>query len=241
MGNPELTIVFDNYPGLSRLEPLWGFAAVIRAHERTILFDTGSNGRVLLRNMAALDISPSEIDLVFLSHQHWDHIGGLDSILELRPGATVVVHSGFSRHLIADLGKLCAEVVVVDAAGRRLMPGIYSTGVLASDPPEHALVLECGDGLAVVAGCSHPGIASLSGQANALVGRPVRWAIGGLHLKDADGDAIAGTIDALRALGVDHLVPTHCTGEAAREALSTAWGEGYREGGVGRHLILDGC
>ena len=63
-----MTIVFDNYPGLPGLATLWGFAAVIQTPGVTVLFDTGSNGRVLLKNMAALNLSPESIDLLFLSH-----------------------------------------------------------------------------------------------------------------------------------------------------------------------------
>ncbi|WP_373507395.1 MBL fold metallo-hydrolase [Thiocapsa sp.] len=90
---PRLAILFDNEPGLPGLTSLWGFAALIRVGGRTILFDTGSNGRVLLKNMAALGLAAESLDLLFLSHIHWDHIGGWDSILELNPRATVVVHT----------------------------------------------------------------------------------------------------------------------------------------------------
>jgi hypothetical protein len=61
---PHLTILFDNYHGLPELTSLWGFAALIRAAGRTILFDTGSNGRVLLKNMAVLGHMPESVDLV---------------------------------------------------------------------------------------------------------------------------------------------------------------------------------
>jgi 7,8-dihydropterin-6-yl-methyl-4-(beta-D-ribofuranosyl)aminobenzene 5'-phosphate synthase len=83
--SPRMTILFDNYPGLPGLEALWGFAAVFQMPRLTVLFDTGSNGRVLLRNMADLGIEPASIDLLFLSHPHWDHMGGLDSVLDLNP------------------------------------------------------------------------------------------------------------------------------------------------------------
>jgi 7,8-dihydropterin-6-yl-methyl-4-(beta-D-ribofuranosyl)aminobenzene 5'-phosphate synthase len=56
--SPRMTILFDNYPGLPGLEALWGFAAVFQ---------------------------PASIDLLFLSHPHWDHVGGLDSVLDLNP------------------------------------------------------------------------------------------------------------------------------------------------------------
>jgi len=65
---PHLTILFDNYPGLPELTSLWGFAALIRVAGRTILLDTGSNGRVLLKKLAVLGHMPGSVDLIFLSH-----------------------------------------------------------------------------------------------------------------------------------------------------------------------------
>jgi glyoxylase-like metal-dependent hydrolase (beta-lactamase superfamily II) len=119
---PHLTILFDNEPGLPGLTSLWGFAALVRLEGRTVLFDTGSNGRVLLRNMAALGLSPESVDLLFLSHPHWDHMGGLDSFLELNPGVTVALHDGFSKHLIHDLRSLCGELIVIGADAPASVP-----------------------------------------------------------------------------------------------------------------------
>jgi 7,8-dihydropterin-6-yl-methyl-4-(beta-D-ribofuranosyl)aminobenzene 5'-phosphate synthase len=70
---------------------LWGFVALVRSAGRTILFDTGSNGngRAVLRTMAALELSPTSVDLVSLSHPYRDHMGGLDSFLEVNPTVTV--------------------------------------------------------------------------------------------------------------------------------------------------------
>jgi 7,8-dihydropterin-6-yl-methyl-4-(beta-D-ribofuranosyl)aminobenzene 5'-phosphate synthase len=217
MNLPGMTIVFDNDPGLPGFPTLWGFAAVIQTPACTLLFDTGSNGRVLLKNMAALHLRPAAVDLLFLSHSHWDHIGGLDSFLEVNPRATVVVHEGFSQHLIQDLRALCGEVCVVGAAPQPLAPGIFSTGVFDSEPPEQALILDIGGVTAAISGCAHPGMERIVERARAFLGKPVSWAIGGFHLMYADAAAIARSVAALQHLGVKYVVPTHCTGDEARQ------------------------
>ena len=233
-----MTIVFDNYPGLPGLATLWGFAAVIQTPGGTLLFDTGSNGRVLLKNMTALNLSPESIDLLFLSHPHWDHIGGLDSFLEVNPQVTVVVHEGFSKHLIRDLRTLCGELIVVGAAPQRLAPGLFSTGLLDSEPPEHGLILDI-DGLtAAISGCAHPGMERIVERARTFLGKPVHWAIGGFHLMYADAVAIARSVATLQNLGVDSVVPTHCTGDEAKDAFRHAYNERCLDGGVGRRINL---
>ncbi|MFB1487363.1 MULTISPECIES: MBL fold metallo-hydrolase [unclassified Thiocapsa] len=241
MTNPfRMTILFDNYPGVPGLSSLWGFAALIRIQGRTILFDTGSNGRILLKNMAALDIAPESVDLLVLSHPHWDHIGGFDSVLELNPQVSVVVHEGFSKHLIKDLHGLCGKLVVVGADPLQLAPGVFSTGMLESDPSEHAIVIEADGVTAVISGCAHPGMERIVEHAWRLLGKRIDWAIGGFHLMYSDAAGIDRTIRALQALDVAYVVPTHCTGDAAKDAFHQAFGARCIDGGAGREIVLLG-
>lgn len=238
MARPRLTICFDNYPGAPGLTTLWGFAAIIEVGGQVILFDTGSNGRVLLDNLAALGWHPRHLDMVFLSHQHWDHIGGIDSILELNRDLRVVVHDGFSRHLTEDLRTLCATVHSVGSGPTELGNGLYSTGQLASEPPEHGLIIDTGRVTALIGGCAHPGMEAMARVAQARLGKPIHWAIGGFHLMYADSERIADAITAMQGLGIEYVIPTHCTGNAAREAFGRAYGPGYIDGGVGRVIEI---
>jgi 7,8-dihydropterin-6-yl-methyl-4-(beta-D-ribofuranosyl)aminobenzene 5'-phosphate synthase len=62
---------------------------MVRYGDRSILFDTGGDGRMLLANMAALGFNPEELDAVVLSHAHSDHTGGLADLLGANPDVTV--------------------------------------------------------------------------------------------------------------------------------------------------------
>jgi 7,8-dihydropterin-6-yl-methyl-4-(beta-D-ribofuranosyl)aminobenzene 5'-phosphate synthase len=48
---------------------------------RRILFDAGQSGKPILYNMEKMGLNPKEIDMIFLSHCHYDHSGGLVEIL----------------------------------------------------------------------------------------------------------------------------------------------------------------
>ncbi|MFO0889007.1 MAG: MBL fold metallo-hydrolase [Isosphaeraceae bacterium] len=55
----------------------WGFAALVEADGRRILFDTGARPETVLRNARELKIDLSGVNEVILSHHHGDHTGGL--------------------------------------------------------------------------------------------------------------------------------------------------------------------
>ena len=101
----KFSIVFDNYKANENLESFWGFSCLI---EDYFLFDTGSNGRALVRNMAKMGFDLNALKYLFISHPHWDHICGIDSIIELNPNITVTVvneimHSDNLASLIQDV------------------------------------------------------------------------------------------------------------------------------------------
>jgi len=68
----QITVVYDNNPFDQRLQTAWGFACLIEGTEKTVLFDTGENGGILLSNMLKLAIKPIQVDTVVISHAHHD-------------------------------------------------------------------------------------------------------------------------------------------------------------------------
>jgi 7,8-dihydropterin-6-yl-methyl-4-(beta-D-ribofuranosyl)aminobenzene 5'-phosphate synthase len=62
----------------------WGFAALVEADDRRILFDTGALPDTVGANLKELDINLSGVTDLVISHNHSDHTGGL---LTLRSAA----------------------------------------------------------------------------------------------------------------------------------------------------------
>jgi len=83
----KITIVYDNEASAD-LKSGWGFSCLIEGKER-LLFDTGNSGKKLIYNMKQLNIVPETIDKVVISHNHWDHTGGLKEFLKLNNNAKV--------------------------------------------------------------------------------------------------------------------------------------------------------
>ena len=91
----KITIVYNNVPYDKKLQTSWGIAVFIQGFEKNILFDTGGDGTVLLSNMNKLQIFPKNIDIIFLSHIHGDHTGGLKSVLEKNNKISVYLPNSF--------------------------------------------------------------------------------------------------------------------------------------------------
>ncbi len=68
-----------------------GLSFYIEAGDRKILFDTGQN-LAISNNARVLGIDLNQIDTVVLSHGHYDHSGGLQSILEINKDFTLYGH-----------------------------------------------------------------------------------------------------------------------------------------------------
>jgi 7,8-dihydropterin-6-yl-methyl-4-(beta-D-ribofuranosyl)aminobenzene 5'-phosphate synthase len=79
---------------------------------------------------------------------------------------------------------------------------------------EQTLIANVKDrGLVVVTSCSHRGIVGICRHAVKVTGVPkVHAVIGGFHLSGLAGERITQVVDTFRTLGVDYLIPQHCTG-----------------------------
>ncbi|MEI6642027.1 MAG: MBL fold metallo-hydrolase [Novosphingobium sp.] len=85
---------------LSDLDGLgeWGYAALVEVDGKRILFDTGANPDIVLRNAEALKIDLSNVEDVVISHFHGDHTGGLitlrKAMMAKNPAALSQVYVG---------------------------------------------------------------------------------------------------------------------------------------------------
>jgi 7,8-dihydropterin-6-yl-methyl-4-(beta-D-ribofuranosyl)aminobenzene 5'-phosphate synthase len=77
----SITILYDNYVFTEGLRSDWGFSCILKGTEKTILFDTGTKGELLLENIEKLKINPKDVEVVVISHNHGDHTGGLLAFL----------------------------------------------------------------------------------------------------------------------------------------------------------------
>jgi len=84
-----------------------------------------------------------------------------------------------------------------------------------------ALAFRSRSGLVIITGCSHSGICNIIRYAQKVCNESrVRDVIGGLHLKEADREALGATLACLNSVSPVALHPCHCTSLAAKIALA---------------------
>jgi 7,8-dihydropterin-6-yl-methyl-4-(beta-D-ribofuranosyl)aminobenzene 5'-phosphate synthase len=141
----------DPYAG----EGEWGYSALVEADGHKILYDTGLSADMVLRNAKALQIDLSGVEDVVLSHNHYDHVGGLmalrTELAKTNPRAMSRIHvgagifeprldeSGQDRNglkLIKAEYLASGGVFVVHDKPTELLPGLWFTGPVPRPNPE---------------------------------------------------------------------------------------------------------
>lgn len=222
-----------------------GFSALVETEDSSVLFDTGSSD-LFLKTMKILNLNPSEIKNIVLSHGHYDHVGGLrylrgEGDLQVwMKGSVFLPNFSGKRFAGIDWERLKSSFQLLELEGnpQKICESIFAWGpapmVNSFEEPdpkfqviqggekrrslfeeELNLVIERKQGLILLTGCAHRGIANIAYGAQNLFGKGIRIIVGGFHLFNASLERIQQVIDFFNEIGVEKIVPCHCTGERA--------------------------
>ena len=80
----HIRIVVDGKVSIGKFMGDAGFAALVDvfyddSSNTRLLFDTAGATPALMHNLGLSKIDGSSIDMIILSHGHWDHVGGVGS------------------------------------------------------------------------------------------------------------------------------------------------------------------
>jgi len=235
----RLTILYDNR-AVEGFIPDWGFSALVELEDFTLLFDTGAKPEVLKANMERAGVTPSEIDGLFISHNHWDHVGGLPYVLENNHHLELYIPEPDCYEYEEKLpeGTVCVPVSAPTyITERALSTGIMATG-LELPEYEHSLVVLSQMGAVLITGCSHPGIVEIAKRAVSIVGEPMFLTVGGFHLYKATDDEVVEVANELKKF-TQFVAPCHCTGERAIELFSEVFGDKFIDAKAGVEIPLE--
>ncbi len=114
--------LIENTPGAPGCAYEHGLSFYIETGKHKILVDTGASG-AFADNAQVLGIDLTQVDLLFLSHGHYDHSGGIMRFAEINPHAKIIMQEGALEgyyHLYPN----DAKYIGVDRAGIMSLPGL---------------------------------------------------------------------------------------------------------------------
>jgi 7,8-dihydropterin-6-yl-methyl-4-(beta-D-ribofuranosyl)aminobenzene 5'-phosphate synthase len=233
----NITVIYDNNSFEDGLGASWGFSCLVTGTEKTILFDTGGDGSLLLENMTKLGIDPNSIELVVLSHEHWDHIGGMAKLLDKNHNVSVYLPESFPQNFKNMVLASGAKIIEISKP-TEICRGVYSTGQLGTSIKEQGLMVRTDRGMILITGCAHPGIVEMTQKIKEIINDNVLFVMGGFHLNASSRTQINDIIKALKGFGVKYAAPCHCTGDIARTLFAEQFGEKYLNVGAGRVVVI---
>jgi len=235
----HLTVLCEN--SIDRVIPFGllgehGFACHLRTPTGEFLFDTGS-GTTIMNNAKLMGVDFAKLQGIMFSHGHYDHTGGIKSVLEQTGEIPIYAHPDmFSSHMSKHAGEMrnigcfsassyqvtndltlsgeIPRIVKVETGDPNLIT--QSTPVeLITDPlrDDLSLFIKTSKGLVILLGCAHAGLLNIIDHAMAVTGeKKIHMIIGGTHLKFCSDEQMAATLDRLEELDIDRIGTSHCTG-----------------------------
>ncbi len=243
----KLTLIYDNRKHAEGVVAHHGYSCHIAGADRSILFDTGRQGPILVGNARALGIPLAKVQVLFFSHSHMDHTGGFGALMRENRGLDVILPKAFPPHFKKKISRLGGRVFPVSTPARVGMHA-FSTGEMfvsrTIDPiwdemREQALVLRTTAGLVIVAGCSHPGVIRIVERARQLTGDDVLLVLGTIRFFTGDPQERLEQVRKLKAMHVRYVAPAHTTPEAVHRLLRQEFGQTYLKVGAGWSLTGD--
>lgn len=206
-----------------RLKTEAGVSYLIQADDKKILMDVGFNkGKEhpspLLHNLNTLGLSLDDLDFIFITHRHLDHVGGMkeqkQNMFSLSQGPVglpeVPVYSPVpvtaSEWNPGPRNEVITEPKILEK-------GIASIGVIPRNlfimgyTLENSLAINVeGKGIVLIVGCGHQTIERIVERARFLFDLPIYGIIGGLHYPIKNGRLMIGPLN-LQNIGGSHRPP----------------------------------
>lgn len=225
----SIIIVYNNVPSKNHLKTDWGYAVWIEIGKEVVLFDSGTKANLLQSNFLKLNLDPSKISVVAISHEHNDHVGGLELVLkQVKKGCTIYLPNDFKPSLIDEFDKLKFKV---NDQYRQIAKGVWLTEIFIDTDrgiKEQALVLEKEKKIIMITGCAHPGIVKMCEAVKSrFSNKTLELVTGGFHLMRTSEEDVAQISNKIKQLGFQQVAPSHCTGDNSLAIFKKDWGENF--------------
>jgi 7,8-dihydropterin-6-yl-methyl-4-(beta-D-ribofuranosyl)aminobenzene 5'-phosphate synthase len=218
--NLSITPLIDYVAAEPGLKTEAGVSYLIRADNTVILMDVGYNQHgahpsPLLQNMEKLGVKINNIGILYMSHLHLDHVGGMNEAKKqtfsfTRGKLDMLKITAYAPEEMKQSELTPVGKIIVNQEPFILKPGIGSIGAIprhlfiAGKVYEQSLAINVrGKGIVLIVGCGHQGIDKILERTRALSKEPIYAIIGGLHYPVHGGRIMMGPVDVQYIVGTD--------------------------------------
>lgn len=195
--------------------------------EDLALFSTGEAGAdgvdKIINGMIKREVDTAPSNLRYFAGNPPDHITPREGWPSAWPDANIETVSG----------------------SKEIFPGIYLVQTMSTTPGtmemnEVSLAIDTPQGLAILVGCSHPGIEKiLQTVRTVLPDSKFYTLIGGTHLVSRPDDEVRTTVSNFRnTWKFERVAAGHCTGQFGFSELFKSYGAHFDEAGLGKAISL---
>jgi len=237
----NIKIIYDN-TAIKGFKADWGFSCLIND---SILFDTGAKPKIFATNFKKLGCKGTDIKIVFISHKHYDHIGGLEYLAKSKDFNAKIYCTDDTRGAIVSKFTKYKFNFIASGENGAITENIFSSGIIKTkykEKPieEQFLIIKNQNKIGLIVGCSHPGIEKM--VAKALEMNPeseLSFVIGGFHFVNWKKSDIRKTAEKLKEMGLRKAGASHCSGEKTKVVFKEVYGKDYIEVDAGREIDLE--
>ena len=241
INNFKVTVLSENSSSQKRLKSEHGLSFYIETETNKYLFDTGASD-IFKRNAEILKINLEDTDAVVVSHNHYDHTGGLEFLYDKK----VYVHNQFFQKKykkiegqFIDIGisqresaytrlqfEKIEKTIAIDANTQIICDfkkndyeDYFYLKVNETMQPdvfadELAMSFNTTKGLVIVTGCSHSGIIHIIDKAiDVNKTKNIYALLGGFHLSKVSEEENKIVAEKLRTYQIGNIGISHCTGD----------------------------
>lgn len=260
LGSTESLLIlplFEAWARTSDYQSGHGVAYLVETDQTRLLLDLGNNElrqelSPLAHNMQQHDLSIKDLDQIVISHNHPDHVGGINW---WQKGTFSVDGSqnqlkSIKVYLPVELTYPDLDPVVVTEPVL-IAPGIISLGRLPFIQPfpiwlwsplgwEQSIAVNLHNvGLIVISGCGHPGLIQIVERAEQITGLEVKGIAGGLHYLDKTEQELAPDIEFLKSRNPSLVaLSPHDSSGNVLQLFELAFPEVYRYILIGQEIVI---
>lgn len=189
----EIIPIVEAFSGIDSMKTENAVSYLIKTDNSTILFDLGANWEhndpaPISFNMNCLGIKVEDIDAIILTHNHYDHNGGVNEeertflIGNGQPAlGDIKVYTPIPMNYPSSEPIFIPDPTKIERAV--LTTGVIQSQIFFGEIEEQSLIVNVkGKGLVIISGCGHQTIQKIIERTEALFDEPIYGIIGGFHL-----------------------------------------------------------